>query len=182
MSDKAQLLSYAKRMRHVPTEAESAIWRQLRAGRLADYRFKRQKPIGNFIVDFVCFAQKLVIEVDGGQHTDLKARDEARMAWLQAQGFRVLRFWNHDVLQRRDMVLEDIRRNSKVRCTHLSPCGRGRRACAAGEGQAKRSWFRSHHSVCLRGDIPTKSRMESRTLSLGAARLSLSALHTLRAP
>ena len=110
MSNKAQLLSYAKRMRHVPTEAESLLWRQLRAGRLADYKFKRQQPIDNFIVDFVCFAQKLIIEVDGGQHSDMQARDEARTAWLQAQGFQVLRFWNHDVLQRRDLVLEEILR------------------------------------------------------------------------
>jgi very-short-patch-repair endonuclease len=108
MQGKTKLLVHAKRMRHVPTEAESLLWRQLRAGRLADYKFKRQQPIGNFIVDFVCFAQKLVVEVDGGQHTDLKIRDEARTAWLQAQGFRVLRFWNHDVLQRLELVLEEI--------------------------------------------------------------------------
>ena len=108
MQDKTKLLSHAKHMRHVPTEAESALWRELRAGRLAGYKFKRQQPIGNFIVDFVCFEQKLVVEADGGQHVELKARDEARTAWLQAQGFRVLRFWNHDVLQRRDLVLEEI--------------------------------------------------------------------------
>jgi very-short-patch-repair endonuclease len=115
MQDKTKLLIHAKRMRHVPTEAKSLLWRQLRAGRLADYKFKRQQPIGNFIVDFVCFAQKLVIEVDGGQHTDLKTRDEARTAWLQAQGFRALRFWNHDVLQRRDLVLEEILRQLERR-------------------------------------------------------------------
>jgi very-short-patch-repair endonuclease len=113
MQDKEKLLGHAKRMRHVPTEAESTLWRQLRAGRLADYKFKRQKPIGNFIVDFVCFAQKLVVEVDGGQHADLQVRDEARTEWLQAQGFQVLRFWNHDVLQRRDLVLEEILRRLK---------------------------------------------------------------------
>ncbi len=110
MSDKAQLLSFAKRMRHVPTEAESLLWRQLRAGRLAAYKFKRQQPIGGFIVDFVCFAQKLVIEVDGGQHAGMQARDGTRTEWLQAQGFQVLRFWNHDVLQRRELVLEEILR------------------------------------------------------------------------
>ncbi len=110
MQDKPKLLVNAKRMRHVPTEAEAVLWRQLRAGRLADYKFKRQQPIGNFIVDFVCFAQKLVIEVDSGQHVELQVRDEARTEWLQAQGFRVLRFWNHDVLQRRDLVLEEVLR------------------------------------------------------------------------
>jgi len=110
MQEKTKLLIRAKRMRHVPTEAESTLWRQLRAGRLADYKFKRQQPIGDFIVDFVCFAQKLIIEADGGQHTDLKIHDEARTAWLQSQGFQVLRFWNHDVLQRRNLVLEEILR------------------------------------------------------------------------
>jgi len=110
MQDKTKLLIHAKRMRHVPTDAESLLWRQLRAGRLANYKFKRQKPIGSFIVDFVCFAQKLIIEVDGGQHVDMQPRDEARTAWLQAQGFRVLRFWNHDVLRRQELVLEEILR------------------------------------------------------------------------
>ena len=113
MSEKSGLLSYAKRMRHVPTEAESALWRHLRAGRLADYKFKRQKPIGNFIVDFVCFAQKLVIEVDGGQHADMQSADAVRTAWLEAQGFRVLRFWNDDVLQRIELVLEEVLRMLK---------------------------------------------------------------------
>ena len=108
MSDKAKLLSYAKRMRYEPTEAESVLWRHLRAGRLAEQKFKRQQPIGNFIVDFVCFTQKLVIEVDGGQHADMQSADEVRTAWLEAQGFRVLRFWNDDVLQRMEFVLEEV--------------------------------------------------------------------------
>ena len=117
MQDRKNLLAHAKRMRHVPTEAESVLWRHLRAGRLAAFKFKRQQPIGNFIVDFVCFEQKLVVEADGGQHVELKARDEARTAWLQAQGFRVLRFWNHDVLQRRDLVLEETLRQLERRET-----------------------------------------------------------------
>ena len=117
MQDRTKLLVHAKRMRHVPTEAESLLWRQLRAGRLADYKFKRQKPIGTFIVDFVCFAQKLIIEVDGGQHADMQARDEARTAWLQARGFQVLRFWNHDVLQRTELVLEEILRQLEAKKT-----------------------------------------------------------------
>lgn len=117
MQDKPRLLSHAKHMRHAPTEAESMLWRNLRAGRLAEFKFKRQKPIGNFIVDFVCFERRLVIEVDGGQHAEMQARDEARTAWLQAQGFQVLRFWNHEVLQRGDLVLEEILRQLEVRKT-----------------------------------------------------------------
>jgi len=110
MHDKSRLLVYAKRMRQTPTDAEVVLWRNLRAGRLAVHKFKRQQPIGGFIVDFICFAQKLVIEVDGGQHVELQARDKERTAWLEQQGFRVLRFWNDDVLIRRDSVLEEILR------------------------------------------------------------------------
>ena len=117
MQDKPRLLSHARQMRHAPTEAESMLWRHLRAGRLAAFKFKRQKPIGGFIVDFVCFAQKLVIEVDGGQHVEMQPRGEARTAWLQAQGFQVLRFWNHDVLQRRNQVLEEILRRLEAQKT-----------------------------------------------------------------
>ena len=106
-------LRYAKAMRSAPTDAERRLWHHLRARRLCGFKFKRQQPMGTYIVDFICFDRQLVIEVDGGQHTDLKARDETRTAWLQAQGFRVLRFWNHDVLQRRDMVLEEILRRLK---------------------------------------------------------------------
>ena len=121
MQDKPRLLSHARQMRHAPTEAESMLWRHLRAGRLAAFKFKRQKPIGGFIVDFVCFAQKLVIEVDGGQHVEMQPRGEARTAWLQAQGFQVLRFWNHDVLQRRNQVLEEILRRLEAQKTRQDP-------------------------------------------------------------
>ena len=110
MQDKPRLLRHAKRMRHHPTEAETQLWRQLRAGRLCAYKFKRQQPIGRFIVDFVCFIHKLIVEVDGGQHVELQSKDELRTAWLETQGFRVIRFWNDDVLLRSQFVLEEILR------------------------------------------------------------------------
>ena len=110
MQDKPRLLRHAKRMRHLPTEAETQLWRQLRAGRLCAYKFKRQQPIGRFIVDFVCFTHKLIVEVDGGQHVELQSKDEARTAWLETQGFQVIRFWNDDVLLRSQFVLEEILR------------------------------------------------------------------------
>jgi len=110
MQDKPLLLRHAKRMRHVPTEAEMLLWRQLRAGRLCAHKFKRQQPIGHFIVDFVCFEHKLIVEVDGGQHVQMQSRDAVRTAWLETQGFRVIRFWNNDVLQRSWFVLEEILR------------------------------------------------------------------------
>ncbi|MBI2584933.1 MAG: endonuclease domain-containing protein, partial [Rhodospirillales bacterium] len=72
-------------------------------------RFRRQAPLGPYVVDFLCFDARLVVEVDGGQHADDAAADLARTTWLEAQGYRVLRFWNHDVLRNRDGVVEAIR-------------------------------------------------------------------------
>ena len=103
-----QLLHFAKAMRHQPTAAENALWRQLRSNRLLGHKFKRQQPIGNYIVDFVCFEQRLIVEVDGGQHVDNASGDSDRSAWLASQGFRVLRFWNDDVLTKETDVLEAI--------------------------------------------------------------------------
>ena len=103
-------LAHAKRMRHSPTDAETRLWRNLRAGRLAGYKFRRQQPLGRYIVDFVCFEERLVIEVDGGQHLDAQLSDASCTKWLESEGFRVLRFWNDDVLLRNSLVLEEILR------------------------------------------------------------------------
>ena len=110
MQDKAILLKRAKHMRHAATEAEAALWRHLRAGRLQCHKFKRQQPIGPYIVDFVCFARNLIVEIDGGQHVDRQAYDEARTAWLRRDGFHVLRFWNDDVLRSIELVLDEVLR------------------------------------------------------------------------
>jgi len=93
-------------MRHQPTNAEAIIWTALRGARLQGCKFKRQQPIGVYIVDFVCFECELVVEIDGGQHD--VSEDLARTSWLQSQGFRVLRFWNNEVIERKDDVLESI--------------------------------------------------------------------------
>ena len=97
----------AKTLRKQMTDAERFLWQQLRARRLAGAKFKRQQPIGSYVVDFVCFEARLVIEVDGGQHLDCVA-DQRRDAWLESQGFSVLRFWNHEVLTESPSVLERI--------------------------------------------------------------------------
>ena len=110
MQDKATLLKRAKHMRHASTEAEAALWRHLRADRLQCHKFKRQQPIGPYIVDFVCFARNLIVEIDGGQHVDRQAYDEARTAWLRRDGFHVLRFWNDDVLRSIELVLDEVLR------------------------------------------------------------------------
>ena len=107
---KERLLKFAKRMRHQPTNAETLIWTALRGARLQGFKFKRQQPIGSYIVDFVCFKHCVIIEIDGGQHGDEISKDQARSNWLQSQGFRILRFWNNEVIERQDDVLESILR------------------------------------------------------------------------
>jgi very-short-patch-repair endonuclease len=93
----------ARSLRRNSTDAERAMWRILRNRQLAGFKFRRQQPLGAFIVDFVCFSHRLIIEIDGGQHAE-NATDERRTAWLERQGFRVLRFWNNDVLANGDGV------------------------------------------------------------------------------
>lgn len=99
----------ARRLRKNPTEAERILWRQLRLRQIEGYKFRRQQPVGQYIVDFVCFEHRLVIELDGGQHSEQVAYDTERTAWLQTQGFRVLRFWNHEVLRDAEAVTRVIR-------------------------------------------------------------------------
>jgi very-short-patch-repair endonuclease len=89
------------------TDTERRLWTHLRVHRLAEHKFKRQQPIGPYIVDFVCFASRLVIEVDGGQHQHSES-DQLRDAWLQEHGYRVLRFWDNDVLTNLAGVLETV--------------------------------------------------------------------------
>ena len=101
------LQTFARNMRAAPTDAEAIIWRQLRAHRFDEHKFKRQQPIGKYIVDFVCFEAKLIVEVDGGQHNG-SVSDRSRDDWLGSQGFRVLRFWNNEVLQNLEGVLARI--------------------------------------------------------------------------
>ncbi|WP_139856874.1 endonuclease domain-containing protein [Bradyrhizobium ivorense] len=102
-----RIRSFAKRMRREPTDAEAKMWRLLRDRRLSHLKFRRQVPFQDYILDFVCFEKHLVIEIDGGQHASSQ-RDAARTAALVAEGFRVLRYWNNDVLQTPGAVLEDI--------------------------------------------------------------------------
>lgn len=101
------LLPLAKRMRREPTEAEAKLWSMLRGQRLGGLKFKRQEQLGDFIVDFVCFGARLIIEADGAQHSESE-RDAVRDDWLREQGFRVLRFWNNDVLSNPDGVARVI--------------------------------------------------------------------------
>ena len=102
------LLTHAKALRKNMTEAEHALWSYLRAKRFMGIKFKRQKPIGGYIVDFVAVEEKLIIEVDGSQHLEAQDYDTERTLYLEACGFRVLRFWNNDCLGDMDNVLKRI--------------------------------------------------------------------------
>ncbi len=108
-------LTNAKSMRSAQTPAEQHLWYHLRANRFMGLKFKRQKPLGPYVVDFICLERGVVIEVDGGQHGDDVAYDRRRDQWLASQGFIVLRFWNHDVLNQTEGVLERIRQGVEER-------------------------------------------------------------------
>jgi very-short-patch-repair endonuclease len=105
----------AKNLRKNSTEAEKKLWLHLRAKQFQGLKFRKQAPMGRYIVDFVCHAKKLVIEVDGGQHAADKSRDRQRGIWLRAQGYEVMRFWNNEVLENVEGVLECVR----VKVSHL---------------------------------------------------------------
>ena len=98
----------ARRLRRDMTDAEKAMWRILRGRQLAGLKFRRQEPIGGYIVDFVCFSPRVVIEIDGGQHNKASSYEDRRTDFLRREGFEDLRFWNNDVLQNTDGVLEEI--------------------------------------------------------------------------
>ena len=109
MRDRALLYARAQSMRHTATPAERALWRILRDRRLNGLKFRRQVPLGNYIADFACFDPKVVIECDGGQHADSRY-DATRDEWLRAQGFRVIRVWNHRLLTtfEREGLVEEL--------------------------------------------------------------------------
>jgi very-short-patch-repair endonuclease len=112
---------HARSLRSQQTDAEARLWYHLRAHRFLGLKFKRQQPIGPYIVDFICMQKSLVIELDGGQHAQAHAYDAQRSAYLEAQGFRVLRFWNNEVLNDTESVLDEIRRYCFDETSSLSP-------------------------------------------------------------
>jgi very-short-patch-repair endonuclease len=105
---KPQRTENARALRSDMTFAERKLWHAIRARQILGRRFRRQHPIGPYIADFACIERSLVVELDGGQHQDQLARDERRTAFLQLQGWQVLRFWNNDVLNNLDGVLAKI--------------------------------------------------------------------------
>jgi very-short-patch-repair endonuclease len=109
MTDGSELRGRARAMRREPTPAERTLWRLLKSGRLGGLKFRRQVPMARYIVDFVCFDPRLIIECDGGQHAD-RSYDAIRDAWLESQGFRVVRLWNGEIMDNLDGVATAILR------------------------------------------------------------------------
>jgi len=139
--------SRARAMRGAPTDSELRLWRLLRDRRLSGFKFRRQVPVGPYIVDFLCVGAKLIVEADGSQHAE-SLRDNVRDAYLASQGWKVLRFWNNEVVQNREGVLETIYAHAKPSpgpSGHLLPEGEGALNAAAatllppGEGGAPKA-------------------------------------------
>ncbi|MFL5328290.1 MAG: endonuclease domain-containing protein [Gemmataceae bacterium] len=99
---------FARHLRNEMTDAERHLWKSIRHPQLGGWKFRRQSSIGAYTVDFVCFEKKLIIELDGGQHDARREYDAERTARLESQGFRVMRFWNHQVFEERDDILEPV--------------------------------------------------------------------------
>ena len=110
-----------RKLRNAPTDAEDLLWRHLRGRQLEGCKFRRQHPFLDFILDFACLERKIVVELDGGQHAGSTAYDARRTTLLENTGFVVLRFWNNDVFDNTDGVLEVILRTLRNRATPSPP-------------------------------------------------------------
>jgi len=121
-----RLVPRARQLRRRATQAEKMLWKHLRARQLEGVKFRRQEPIGQYIVDFVALEKKLVIEVDGGQHAVEKEKDRKRDEWLEHEGFEILRIWNNDIFDNLNGVLERVR--EVLLYPYPSPSHKGRGA------------------------------------------------------
>jgi len=121
---------FARSLRLDSTDAEHRLWYYLRARRSTGMKFRRQHPIGPYVVDLVCLRARLIVEVDGGQHQERASIDQRRDQYLRSRGFLIMRFWNNDVLQRTAEVLEEIYKVTQARAavpplSRLRERGRG---------------------------------------------------------
>jgi very-short-patch-repair endonuclease len=116
-------LNLSRELRHKGTYAERVMWLKLRNNQVAAIKFRRQQSIGNYIADFVSFEKKLIIEIDGGQHSEerITGKDKQRTEWLDSQGFRVIRFWNNEALENLEGVMHSIREAPGIQAPSPSP-------------------------------------------------------------
>ena len=117
--------SRSRQLRKQSTDAERKLWRHLRNRNFKEFKFRRQQPLGSYLVDFVCFEGRLIVELDGVQHSEQVKYASERDKWLESQGFRVLRFWNNQVLGQLEAVRETIW--EALESLHLSPLPQGER-------------------------------------------------------
>ena len=103
--------SFARNLRSNSTDSEVKLWSRLKNRQPGTFKFRRQAPVGKYIVDFICHEKDLVVEVDGGQHMDVSKADDLRTVWLESHGYRVIRFWNNQILNETDAVLQEILRH-----------------------------------------------------------------------
>ena len=106
-------ISIARSLRRNSTDAERLLWQRLRNRQVDGLKFRRQAPIGPYVADFFCLKRNLIVEVDGGRHATAQDRDAARTAWLEARGYRVIRFWNNEVIGNIEGVVETIARTAR---------------------------------------------------------------------
>jgi very-short-patch-repair endonuclease len=132
---RSELTGLARNLRKRSTDVERLLWRHLRARQPDGLKFRRQQPIGNYIVDFACLERGVVIELDGGQHASQVRKDRRRDRWFEVEGFTVLRFWDNEVLTNTDGVLEVVS-ESCLDHPPLTPPFKGREWMGAGGAEA----------------------------------------------
>ena len=103
------IVATARKLRRSSTDVERKLWHRIRDKQIEGFRFRRQRPIEKYIVDFICLDASLIVELDGGQHAESVVYDEKRSAFLESLGYRVLRFWNSEVIENIEGVLERLR-------------------------------------------------------------------------
>ena len=109
-----RLTRQAQRLRREKTDAEKRLWSRLRGKQLGGHKFTDQFPIGGKVADFACRSAKLIVELDGGQHDAAAAKDAGRTRIIEAHGYRVVRYWNNEIMENLDGVLEDILRHLDI--------------------------------------------------------------------
>jgi very-short-patch-repair endonuclease len=136
----------ARALRKAQTDAEARLWAHLRAGRLEGLKFRRQFPIGSFLTDFCCREKRLIVEVDGGHHAARRDADSRREEALCTRGYRILRFWNNEVLGNIEGAIERIREN----CAHV---GRPHPCPLPGQGEGEQRRDAGHGNRAARADM-----------------------------
>lgn len=143
-----QLSDYSRTNRRVQTDTEKLLWHHLRARQLAGFKFRRQYPVRNYILDFYCIEKKLAVELDGSQHILNEDYDRNRENALRSNGITVLRFWDNDVLQNMDGVLTRISEYLTKKTSSL-PAGRQANLLLKGEGTNKEKNLKNQLSTCV---------------------------------